>query len=666
MKDMNYDESMLDVFIYENQQLLEELENLLLNGEKRNILSSEQINEVFRIMHTVKGSSAMMSFDNLAKLFHALEDMFSMIRDSSSNISEWAAVFDISFKATSFLSGELGKLLAKSEPDGDPATLILKIHKIAETLNNPVASVSQTDAAAPSIAVSAVGSNSNPCYKIKLSFEANCRMENIRALGVVTSMQNHCTQVAYSPSDLSSSESGDEIAKNGFVIYVRSNENPDSLKRLIEQTLFMQTFSVIPVEDGNEEIPLVMRGQSPEGTAEVVAATDAISKQNFISVNVNKLDTLLNVVGEIVTAQSMVVSNQDLKGLQLENFNSAASQLKSLISELQDVVMSIRMLPISTVFSKMKRIVRDMSKKCDKDVELVLVGEETEVDKNVIDSLSDPLMHIIRNSVDHGIESKEERKKSGKFATGKVTLAAATTGSDVVVTISDDGKGLDRDAIIRKAIEKGLIDKSEKDISDKEAFSYIFLPGFSTKDAVSEFSGRGVGMDVVRRNISEVGGTISVESKQGEGTTQTIRIPLTLTIVDGMRFLIGKQSFIIPTLSVCEAFKPNIKDILTDPQGNEMVMIRNNCYPILRLYERFGIQNACTDLCEGMLILVESDGNSVCILIDSLEGENQVVIKSLPMYLQKCTTSLDGVSGCAILGDGSICLIIDVNGLISY
>ena len=365
----------------------------------------------------------------------------------------------------------------------------------------------------------------------------------------------------------------------------------------------------------------------------------------------------------MVTTESMVTRSPDLAGLQLNNFETAARQLQSLTSELQGVVMSMRMLPVSNIFFKMQRIARDTSKKVGKNINLVLIGEETEVDKNIIDSLSDPLMHLIRNSIDHGIELPEDRVQKGKPEKGRVTLEAKNTGEDVMIIVSDDGKGLDHKQIIKKAKDKGLVTKPESEISEKEAFSYIFLPGFSTNSEVTEFSGRGVGMDVVRKGIEKLGGTISIESAKDEGTTISIRIPLTLAIVDGMRLTVGSMRLIAPMISIRESFVPDIKNVFLDPEGNEMIMIRGECYSILRLHKFFCIEDAKTDIAEGILIMIDSDSSTFCILVDRIIGEQQVVVKPLPEYIQKKAENLNGISGCTILGDGKISLIMNVNNL---
>ena len=262
--------------------------------------------------------------------------------------------------------------------------------------------------------------------------------------------------------------------------------------------------------------------------------------QNIISVNVTKLDKLMDLVGELVISEAMVTQNPDIAGLTLDNFQKAARQHRKIISELQDVAMSIRMIPLSATLQRINRIVRDMSRKLSKEVRLEITGEETEVDKNIIERISDPLMHLVRNSVDHGIEPAEERKKKGKPEAGTITIEAKNAGGDVLIIVKDDGRGLDKESILKKARANGLINKPETELTDKEIYSYIFLPGFSTTEEITEFSGRGVGMDVVAKNIADVGGTVSVDSTPDEGTTITLRIPLTLAIMGGMIVRVGK------------------------------------------------------------------------------------------------------------------------------
>jgi len=703
---MSAEDSMIDVYIYETQQLLQGLDDVLLEGENHKILNEEQINEIFRSMHTIKGASSMMEFDKITVVSHAVEDIFSLIRESGASDAEWPRIFDLAFQTVSFINQAVARISAGGQDDvsggeelADRAhALLAEMKAVRNGESVPAPAAAPVEAAAPAAEEEEVEEGAM-FYKLKVFFEKNCQMETIRALGAYTALSAAASKIASVPEKLDSSDTDKEIIENGFVVYVQTAVNPDELKAILDATLFVEKYSILPIDGTDDEIPESIRLKEeamPEPEIEYEApvveeapvmveaapavqtaapvykpaapvqeekAAEVTAKQNFISVNVNKLDSLLDVVGEIVTAQSMVVgaAYAQQEGGKNDSFDAAAKQLRTLINELQQIVMSIRMLPVSSVFQKMKRIVRDMAKKEDKDIELVLVGEETEVDKNVIDCLSDPLMHLIRNSVDHGIEDKETRRRAGKSTKGRIVLEARTTGNDVIVTITDDGKGLQRDAILRKAYEKGLINKAESDITDKDVYNLIFMPGFSTKDAVTEYSGRGVGMDVVRRNIAQVGGTVTVDSTPGKGTVFTIRIPLTLTIVDGMKFSVGNISFIVPTSSVQLALKPEPGQVFIDSEGNEMIMQQGNCYSVVRMSEMFGIESEVKNPEDGMLMHLITDGKDFCILFDQLDGEYQVVAKSLPKYLEKCATKLEGISGCAIMGDGSINLILDVN-----
>jgi two-component system chemotaxis sensor kinase CheA len=388
----------------------------------------------------------------------------------------------------------------------------------------------------------------------------------------------------------------------------------------------------------------------------------AAAQQSIISVSVAKLDKLMDLVGEMVISEAMVIQNPDLKGLELENFHKAARQLHKITGEMQDMVMSIRMVPLSATFLKMHRIVRDMCKKLGKEVQLKILGEETEVDKNVIEHISDPLMHLVRNALDHGIEAPEDRLVKGKPEIGTITLEAKNAGSDVLVIVKDDGKGLDKGKILKKARENGLLYKSEDDMSEKEIFNLIFLPGFSTKESVTEFSGRGVGMDVVMKNIETINGYAAVDSVPDKGTTITLKIPLTLAIIDGMNIRVGLSRYTVPTISIRESFRPKASDVFADPNGNEMIMVRGQCYPILRLHELFKVNTVITNFVDGIIIMIEQDEKTICIFADMLLGQQQVVVKALPGYILGFKKT-KGLAGCTLLGDGSISLILDIAGL---
>ncbi len=388
------------------------------------------------------------------------------------------------------------------------------------------------------------------------------------------------------------------------------------------------------------------------------AAANQAKKQD-IRVDLGKLDNLINLIGEMVIAENMLINNPDLKGMELENFTKAGQHMSKLVRELQEMAMTIRMIPVAGLFRRMIRLVHDISAKAGKKVDLVLLGEETEIDKTVIETITDPLVHLLRNSLDHGLEPPEERLAAGKNEKGTVTLSARHEEGEVWVTVKDDGRGLNRDSIVKKAISKGLIEGDGSDLSDKEIYNMIFMPGFSTAAQVTDISGRGVGMDVVKRNLEKIKGKINVSSTPGQGSQIDLRIPLTLAIIDGMLVRVGDTMAILPTLSILEAFRPEKGQITRTPEGDELVRVRENFFPIIRLQEVLEKKPDPQELTDGILIILEHQENSFCLCVDEIVGQQQTVIKGLSDFIGNVT----GVSGCTILGDGGVCLILDIGGL---
>jgi two-component system chemotaxis sensor kinase CheA len=345
----------------------------------------------------------------------------------------------------------------------------------------------------------------------------------------------------------------------------------------------------------------------------------------------------------------------------LQKLQAGLGQLEQNTRELQESVMRIRMLPISFAFSRFPRMVRDLSRRLDKQMELTLIGETTELDKTVMEKIGDPLVHLVRNSVDHGIELPADREASGKNPVGSITLNAYHQGGNVVIEITDDGKGLDRERIRTKAVEKELMSSKEAAaLSDSQVHDLIFHPGFSTANEVSDVSGRGVGMDVVRRNIQDLNGTVELASEQGVGSTVTIRLPLTLAILDGQLIKVGVQTYIFPLVSIIESMQISSDKVSEVAGGCDVFQLRNEFVPIIRLYDVFNIVPDSTRIDESLLVVVESDGDKVGILVDDLDAQQQVVIKSLEQNYQR----IEGVSGATILGDGTVALILDIPGLI--
>ena len=701
-------EPMLDMFVFETNQMLEQLEEIMLQAERQDSLESRNINEIFRIMHTIKGSAGMMMFSPIASLAHAVEDLFFLIREKPDMPVKYDVVCELVLQAADAIKALVSRI-EENEPLPETANealkeqlqvLLTQLRGQADT-SEPVVDPGQGK---KQFYISQYGQKAQAAgalYHATVRFDEGCEMENVRAYSLVFSLQEQCGELHHLPQDLISDETATaQIAADGLQLWFACDLPREEVLACINQALFVRTCELEEVASFPEMFlpsaqvtpdptnlvrskPVILMpslpadempdeeaafGMEPSGgsmaSANAGAAEDRVrvsrgGKGSLISVNIQKLDKLMDLVGEIVITESMVTRCPELEGLQLDTFHKSATQLRKLTDELQDIVMSIRMLPIAQTFQKMNRIVRDMGRRLGKEADLVILGEETEVDKNLIDQLADPLMHLVRNAMDHGIETPEERLASGKPEKGTVMLEARNEGGEVWIHVRDDGRGLNRESILRKARQHGLTDKDDEELSDREVFGFVLLPGFSTKENVSEFSGRGVGMDVVRENITAMGGSITIESQAGQGTNMIIRIPLTLAIIDGMLVAVGENSYIIPTMTIRESLRTHPTQIIRDSDGNELLMLRGECYPIIRLHKRFGVAPRAGLLEEGIIVVLEYEGRSVCLFADELLGEQHVVVKPLPSYFKQ----IRGISGCTILGDGSISLILDVDGL---
>ncbi|MGH4120987.1 chemotaxis protein CheW [Clostridium sp.] len=671
-------EPMLEIYLFEATQLMEQLEEISIECEKNKTIGTEAINEIFRIMHTIKSSSAMMMFNNIAVLSHSLEDLFYFIRENKAVTIDFESLFDLVLSGIDFIKGEVLKIENDGEADGESKALVLKSSSLLQDMKQANGAVTESvllprkeDTKYYISGYQNLNEEDNQKYLARIFFEDGCEMENIRAFTVVHNLKDIASEMYHIPEDIIESDHSVEvIRKNGFLIGFSTSVGKDKVEETLNEIVFLRELELLEVENYPQELKaLIVKKEivledPTERVEDIKDEALPITKggklQSIISVNISKLDMLLDLVGEIVITEAMVTKNPDLDGLQLDNFNKAARQLRKLTNELQDIVMSVRMVPVSMTFHKMNRIVRDMSKKLNKEVKLEIIGEDTEVDKNIIDHISDPLMHLVRNSLDHGLEEKEERLVNGKPQMGKITLEAKNAGGDVLIIVRDDGRGLDRRKIYEKAKLQGLVTKPEEELTDKEIFSYILLPGFSTNENVTEYSGRGVGMDVVKKNIDSIGGSISIESVPEKGSKIVIKIPLTLAIIDGLEVAVGKSKYTIPITSIRESFKPKENEVIADSEGNEIIMIRGQAYAIYRLHRIFNINTEITSSNEGIMVLVEDNAKAACLFVDSLIGEQQVVVKALPTYIKKAK----GIAGCTILGDGNISLILDVSGIL--
>ena len=695
-------DNMLDMYLFETNSLLEQLDELLIEAEKAGDFTVDDVNEIFRIMHTVKGSSAMMEFNSLMQIAHHIEDLFFFIRENgldSLESSHKSTLFDLMFRSTDLLRAEVSKV-QNNEPLSDNVdSLTEEINSFLKKISKdnkdtapenkkeakPAAKESVKAAAAPVAVVDldevrmdlAECPDDNAAYFLRIFFDEGCGMENLRAFMLISSLKESGLEFNFYPSDVeTNSQSSVSIIEKGFYLALDSRETADAAISQINNMNNLRSYELIQnaraksavEEKAVEAASAPVNQESAAAPANTPAATTGHqmpSKQNLISVNLAKLDNLVAIVGEIVITESMVTSSPEIQNMKnLDSFLKATRQLRKLTDDLQDIVMSLRMVPVSGVFQKMNRIVRDMKQKLKKDVRLTIVGENTEVDKSIVDSIGDPIMHIVRNSMDHGIEeTAEDRIRAGKNPQGEIILSASHTTNEVIISIRDDGRGVNPAGVLAKAKRNGILTKPESEYTQKEILSLLLAPGFSTNETVTEFSGRGVGMDVVKKNVEAIGGTITITSDLGKGMCTTLKIPLTMAIVDGMEISVGKSVFTIPIANIRQSFKVKNDEVIYDTEGNEIIRCMNQFYPIIRIHRLYNIETEVTNIEDGILVWVESGDKSYCLFVDDLLGEQQVVVKPLPVYLNSFNIKDSGISGCTILGDGNISIILDVLNL---
>lgn len=705
-------DGMLDVYLFENTQLLEKLQEMVLDQKDADCFDEDSINEIFRTMHTIKGSSGIMMFDEITSVSHKLEDIFYYLRESKPEHVPHIKLVEHVLTVSDFIMGEMEKLSDGGNADGDASAIVKDLDKFLNSLKgkDKETVISENVHVAPKqFYIAPMATSDSHFFRIYLTYVPDVIMANVHAYKTVFSLKDIAEDILYYPEDIISDEStADEILENGFKILLQAQISLEELKGMIKAEYELKKVEIFeitadeylkgfegfgseilidlesPIEDienkviaGAETLPVIPPAKKEFVPGDFVIESKGPGRSNklvkdkpkkqektaFISVDVRKMDQLMDLIGELVISESVVLQNPDLKvpGLKLDNFNKAAGQMVKIATDLQDVIMSMRMVPLTNTFQKMNRIVFDVSRKLEKEIEFEMTGDTTEVDKNIIEHISDPLMHLVRNAVDHGIETAEERAAAGKTEKGRVTLSAKTESGKVWIGVSDNGAGLDRKKIMEKARKQELLDPTRLDSSypDKEVYQLITLPGFSTNDKVTEYSGRGVGMDVVVSNIQAIGGSLEIDSTPGQGTVMLMKIPLTLAIIDGIVMQVGNTTFVIETSSVKEFINVKESSVIRKPNGEEFVMIRGEGYTMVRLGDWYNIENCKQEVSEGMMVMIEVDKKHICLFVDKLIGKQEIVVKPIPDYIKK----VQGLSGCTQLGDGSIALILDPVGL---
>ena len=689
-----------EVFIDESFEGLETMESELLNLEPGDV-DSEIINTIFRAAHSIKGGSGTFGFMAIADFTHVLETLLDQIRNGERELESLHV--DLLLKSVDCLRGMLTAIQNDEPQESEEAEELRK--QFQAILDGEESSETSADVKEEVVAEDESNANMITIWEIIFAPESHLfrtgneplfLFEDLQSLGEVTAQANLANvpdlnqlqaEDSYITWVLTLDTSGDvteDKIKEVFEWVEDDAKVEISRKAQIEDMSFLDAPAETALQDSeptaespasaeqtSEPAPVVEIKQEDKPTPAKPAAkpkakkaekTAAKTDSGSIRVGTDKIDSLINMVGELVITQAMLNElgeSEEIDQAKLAALREGLAQLSHNTRDLQESVMRIRMLPISFVFSRFPRLVRDISQKLDKQVELKLIGEQTELDKTVMEKISDPMVHLIRNSLDHGLETPEDRVAAGKSETGTVTLNAYHQGGNIVIEIIDDGRGLNTAKIKEKALANGLIDESDE-LTDDEINELIFRPGFSTADAVSDLSGRGVGMDVVKRNINELNGTVEVASTPNVGSTFTIRLPLTLAILDGQLITVGNNVYIIPLVSIVESLQIDISKVNSVGGGLDVLRLRDEYIPIMRLHEIFNHKDAKTKLEEGLVVVVESDNEKVGLLVDDLMAQQQFVIKSLEANYKK----VDGISGATILGDGSVSLIVDISGLI--
>ena len=697
-------EQFYQIFFEEAGELLAEMETRLL---KLDILSPdpEDLNAIFRVAHSIKGGAGTFGFTDMTELTHVLESLLDKLRKDELKLR--AEMVDTFLRAGDVLKNQLDG--HRGTGSADPAEVDAVNRKlkelVADTVGNSATSTPEsveesaphtvnTSEQAPVSTESASVAENVTTYRIEfgcadlgksvmekllIDLARQGQLKNlsdpdneaicILQLATTDSEEDVWEALAFLVDPANLSIKIDESALPaadipGATLECRQ-EQQQTVETISEQQDMQLSEAVSSPTAANSatqktQLPAKKAVAPPQHKPSADHAVSASGESSSIRVGVEKVDQMINLVGELVITQAMLAQTaSQIDPVIFEKLLNCLNQLERNTRDLQEAVMSIRMMPISFVFSRFPRVVRDVASKLGKQVDLKTLGEGTELDKGLIEKITDPLTHLIRNSLDHGIETPEKRKALGKPAHGTITLRASHQGGSVVIEVMDDGAGLNREKILDKARSRGLA--ISENMTDQDVWMLIFEAGFSTAEVVTDVSGRGVGMDVVKRNIEGLGGRVEIDSITGQRTKISIRLPLTLAILDGLSVSVGDQLFIIPLTYITESLKPAAEDIRTIRGQGRVVEVRGEYLPVIALHEIFGLEPEVHEIHEGILVILDAEGNKAAMFVDTLVGQHQVVIKSLESNYRR----VQGVSGATIMGDGSVALILDAVGLVN-
>ncbi|MDY4382120.1 chemotaxis protein CheA [Pectobacterium brasiliense] len=648
------------------QTFFDEADELLADMEQHLLLldpsepDTEQLNAIFRAAHSIKGGAGTFGFKVLQETTHLLENLLDGARRGEMRLS--TDIINLFLETKDIMQDQLDAYKTAQEPNAESFEYICQALRQLALESKADGDAAQPDASVATPPSASPASNGVGKGEMRIALtglksqEIPQMLEELGNLGTVKDPHQTDTSVEVT---LVTSESEDDIS--AVLCFVLEPEQISFKSAVASQPVVVEAVETLAVV----EAPVVAAPVAPSAP---VAAKPQAAPENgknkaktgdtSIRVAVEKVDQLINLVGELVITQSMLAQrSSELDPVAHGDLLNSMGQLERNARDLQESVMSIRMMPMEYVFSRFPRLVRDLAAKLDKQVELTLMGSSTELDKSLIERIIDPLTHLVRNSLDHGIESPDKRVAAGKSAVGNLTLSAEHQGGNICIEVIDDGAGLNRERILAKALSQGLAVNDS--MSDEEVGMLIFAPGFSTAEKVTDVSGRGVGMDVVKRNIQEMGGHVEIHFQAGKGTTIRILLPLTLAILDGMSVKVNNEVFILPLNAVMESLQPQSEDLYPLAGGERVLQVRGEYLPLVELFHIFDVDGAKTDATQGIVVILQSAGRRYALLVDQLIGQHQVVVKNLESNYRK----VPGVSAATILGDGSVALIVDVSAL---
>lgn len=652
----------LDMFIEESKEHLQFLNDHLLKLEK-NPEDMDLINEVFRIAHTLKGMSATMGFSKVSVLTHEMENLLDSVRNHKMKLN--SDLVDIFFECFDTLEGYIDNISnTGDEGDLDNSHLIQKLNNTnSEEKDNNFCEYFKEDQLDDYVinAIRNAEKNNLNVYNLFVTLSENCLLRSARAFIIFNTLESYSDIIYSSPP---AEDIEEEKFDRDFSLILITKENKEKIKEDILGISEIEKVEIVEILKGEIDC---LKGKETNGDFSNIEhnyKNEEIDNEKRRTVNIigktvrvdiDRLDNLMNLVSELIIIKTRL---EDGRNVNEENMNEAVEYLERITTSLHDAVMKVRMVPIERVFNRFPRMIRDLAKDLGKEIELEMTGEETEVDRTIIDEIGDPLVHLIRNSLDHGIESPEVRRALGKNSVGKIKLRAFPDGNNVVIELEDDGAGINIEKVKSKALEKGIITNYEaKELTDDEAIDLLFHPGFSTADTVTDVSGRGVGLDVVKSKIESINGIVEVETSQNKGSKFSIRLPLTLAIIQALLINIKEEIYAIPLSSIRE-ITPVSSKAIRKVQNQEVVLFRNNTLPIIRLNNILGIEDLENNE-ELIMVVVKKGEKEAGLIVDKLIGQQEIVIKSLGKFL----SGVPYLAGATILGNGQISLILDINSL---